>query len=68
MAEMRSSSRRSTGLGTPVDSETDVDSNAASTSDWVDPADFLRISDANMLARAPLEARKSRQNGTLWTV
>src|SRR5690242_9360330 len=55
IAEMRSSSRRSTGRGTAVDSETVVDSNAASTSDWVEPADFLRISDENMLPECLLK-------------
>jgi hypothetical protein len=30
-------------------------------------ADLRRMSDANMRFRAPSTARKSRQNGTLWT-
>lgn len=45
---MRSSSRRSAGRGTAVDRDTVVDSKAVSISDCPDPADFLRISDANM--------------------
>jgi hypothetical protein len=53
IAETRSSSRRSAGRGTAVDSETVVESNAASVSAMEAAADFLRISDPNML-RAPL--------------
>jgi hypothetical protein len=50
IAETRSSSRLSTGRGTEVDSETVVDSNAASAPFGWFPADFLRISDPNMLS------------------
>jgi hypothetical protein len=67
MAETRSSSRRSAGLGTEVESDTVVDSNAASVSELPCAPDFLRISDENMRFRVPLQARNSRQNGTLWT-
>jgi hypothetical protein len=55
------------GRGTAVDSDTVVDSKAASVSDCPDPADFLRISDANIVSRVPLSTRNPRQIGTLWT-
>ena len=65
---MRSSSRRSAGRGTAVDSETVVDSNAASASDWPASGRFPADQRCKHAVRAPLEARNSRQNGTLWTL
>ncbi|NUQ17845.1 MAG: hypothetical protein HOP95_05225 [Sphingomonas sp.] len=53
IAETRSASRRSIGRGTAVESETVVDSNAASVSELELPADFLRISDPNIFAERP---------------
>ena len=48
IAETRSSIRRSAGRGTAVDSETVVDSNAASVLPIGCAPNFLRISDANI--------------------
>jgi hypothetical protein len=59
MADMRSSVRRSIGRGTEVESDTVVDSNAASVGPPpVMPPGFLRISDPNMVYR--LQRRMNR--------
>src|SRR5206468_12211842 len=50
IADTRSSLRRSLGRGTVVESETVVDSNAASPLASSASPDFLRISDANMVS------------------
>ena len=68
MADMRSSARRSAGRGTAVESDTVVDSNAASPPTSSVQRPELPPDQRCEHAHTPPRAQKSRQNGTLWTL